>query len=239
MNLRDQVTVVCANLNAIHAFDLMWRSFCHHHSDDIPLFVWDNGSTDGCKELGRKYAARFVDGPTRMHGACLDELCGMVDTPWVLTVDNDVEFLAPTVRDMISLACAGDAFCVCPVKRYDMGEVIIQDSYEGPVLCKGQERIDPCCALFETRQLKWFLEWTSFAAFRCTQKGKHYDTGSMLYHVAKAADETVLTPNWLWDDKIRHFGEITWGLGAPEGSEQRMTVEQRYAEIQERLALYQ
>ncbi len=220
-------TVCVVNLGMKDAFDLMWQSFKAHHGDGYPLYVWDNGSKDGCDQLGRMYATKFTMG-CASHGVALDKLCKTVETPYILVADNDVEFLAPVIEEMK----AESAFCVSPPDRYGMGGA----EYMG-YPCKGQPRIDPCCALFRTEELNRLLEFTSFAFYVSPHQAKNYDTGSMLYQFALATGLTVSQPSWLWE-KVHHFGGITWMSSAPEGSTERRKANERYSDIQKRLATY-
>ena len=229
-------TVVCAIHGAKHAFDLMWRSFDKWHRP-TPLYVCNTGGDDDCAELGRKYATEYVEAPVS-HGVAIDLLCSMVKTPYVLVSDSDVEFLAPVVDDMI----AEQAFCVSPPDRYGQGSA----EYMG-FKTYGQPRIDPCCALFQTLPLQSLLNHTSFAFYVSPHQAKHYDTGSMLYHVAKARQGALgpaadiyncKTPDWLWKN-IHHFGSLSWGLTSPEGSHDHEVAIERYAQIQQRLKVFE
>lgn len=222
----SRVTVCVANLGVKDAFDLMWKSFCKHHGE-YPLYVWDNGSKDGCDSLGRMYATKYREG-NESHGVSLDRLCRMVETEYVLVSDNDVEYLAPVVDDMI----AEDAFCVCPPERFGQGSAEFMGFQ-----CEGQPRIDPCCALFRTDELKELLQFASFAFYVSPHQNRHYDTGSMLYHFARAVGKSIKTPGWLWE-RIYHYGTLTWGLGSPEGSNERVLAESRYTTVRGRLAEY-
>lgn len=138
------VTVVCATYNARPAVCLTFASFFRHNPGPWPMYVADNGSTDGTLEelqswpgiqvislrqrtalirqeralnrrviglLDRRHpqhglrltAARDQGDPDpeeiAEHGATLDWLTARVCTPFVLTLDSDVEFLADGCLD--------------------------------------------------------------------------------------------------------------------------------------------
>ncbi len=224
------VSALFVNLGMKEAFELALKSLRRYHPNvDIKVLVYDNGSKDGCLEYAHEHADEVIDGPSVSHGVALDRLVSKVETPWLITCDNDVEYLAPVVEEMK----AENAFCVSPPDRFGMGSA----EYMG-YPCKGQPRIDPCCALFRTEDLKRLLEFTSFAFYVSPHQAKNYDTGSMLYQFALATGLTVSQPNWLWE-RIHHFGGLTWMSSAPEGSTERRQADERYSDILKRLATYQ
>jgi hypothetical protein len=137
------VTVVCATYNARPAVRLTFASFFRHNPGIWPVYVADNGSTDGTldelrswpgiqvvtlpqrigliqseraldqhgldvldrryPEHGLRFAAASGQGVLDQegiaehvaeHGVTLDWLVARAGTPFVLTLDSDVEFLA-------------------------------------------------------------------------------------------------------------------------------------------------
>jgi len=231
MNLQDQVSICVTSLNRVDALKLMWKSFVHHHGEGFHLKVYEQGSTDGAKEYAESIATEFIDGPTVPHGCALDEMVRRTETEYVLICDNDIEFLAPVLQRMLD-ECE---FCVCAPRIYDMGSIELS-GYR----CYGQEGIDPSRALFKTKPLQKILEHFSFAGYDSRELGKHYDTGTMVHEVARVQDLPVATPDWIWgkNDGIWHWGAITWAMWGPMGDQNRIVADERYVEIQRRLATY-
>jgi glycosyltransferase involved in cell wall biosynthesis len=113
MSAAPLVTVLCATLNAREAVRLTFASFHRFTPEPCRVLVADNGSIDGTLAdlqalpwltvipLEERRAAAERDGldpagpDFTEHGATLDWLAAHVETPYFLTLDADVEFLAP------------------------------------------------------------------------------------------------------------------------------------------------
>lgn len=182
--------------------------------------------------MADEIAQRVWHGPRVEHGTALQAMCKHVETPYTLTLDNDIEFLAPVLdrlrihldREMYFAACHPDG---------DLGHLVynststFEDYFYRGVKSFGQPHINPCIALLQTRRLKSFLEYVSWESYFSPVQAKHYDTGSMLWHAAKAAGAHILSADWL-GDAVRHIGSMTWD--DQDGG--------KYAQIQERLKTY-
>lgn len=113
------VTVLCATRNARAAVRLTFASFRRYTPEPCLVWVADNGSIDGTLEdllalpwltvipLGVRRSLlppQAPDAEITGHGATLDWLAVRVRTPFFLTLDSDVEFLASGwLTDMLDL----------------------------------------------------------------------------------------------------------------------------------------
>lgn len=230
------VTLVCANAGMTNAFQLMWESFlAFHDRQSVHLLVLNMPAQEAIpvRECARDYTAQMADEEIVpesfiLHGRALDRLCMAVKTPYTLVVDSDVQFSGPALTAMQAWLLGG--FCVCPSQRGDMGRT---ELYGLPT--KGQPRIDPCCALLKTETLHRMLPWVSWCSYGSRDLEAHYDVGSMLYHAAMACGERVAMMEAVWNH-IHHYGCVSWGAYAPEGSPIRAVADERYALITRRLA---
>ena len=107
----NAVTIVCATLNAREAVQLTFESLARCTPEPVELLVADNGSTDGTLEYLQSLNWPHVfplndrSGASTDHGSTLDWLTARVQTPYVLTLDSDVEFLARGwLSDMLEYA---------------------------------------------------------------------------------------------------------------------------------------
>ena len=201
----DNVTVAMVSFNAADAAALTWESLIRHNGE-FSLYVWDNGSTDGAADYLKARAALFLKGanrPAHEHGACLDALIGRIDTDYTLVLDTDVEFLEPAVYDMLCEVQRQDALCCAPAPVRDLGNA----SMFGKTL-RGQRRIDPCCALFNTHKLKTLLTRFSFGTYLRWNAGEWFDTGAMLYRAADLSGMVVSEPDWV-RRRLIHFGGMS------------------------------
>jgi glycosyltransferase involved in cell wall biosynthesis len=96
----NAVSIVCATLNAREAVQLTFESLARCTPEPVDVLVADNGSTDGTLEYLQSLDwLRVVPlsarpGACTDHGSTLDWLTARVQTPYLLTLDSDVEFLA-------------------------------------------------------------------------------------------------------------------------------------------------
>lgn len=236
--MTPQVTMVCANLGMSSAFQLMWESFCKYHKrGEVVLYVLNQPVQDGLTIIddATEYSERVADRcfkPDTMicHGAALDLLCSEVETPYTLIVDNDIEFVAPVLSGMLEAMEQNGTFGVC-APCIGLGTTSLYG-----VETAGQERIEPWCALIVTRQVKRVLKQFSWSSYASRDLGQHWDVGGMFLKGMRllGLDVSRLSGIFL---KVHHFGCVSWGAYAPEGSPIRAIAEGRYAEIKGRLAL--
>jgi hypothetical protein len=219
------LTVCLVNYQALAAVSLSWESLLAHHPRPR-LYAWDNGSTDGAAEYLQGEADRFWSGDnSREHGWCLDQLIREVETEYTLVLDNDVVFYGSLLPDMQAQA----AFCVAPAPRWDPGHFTCRGL---PVT--GQPRIDPCCALFQTRPLQALLQQVSFGTYLGVGTHEFFDTGAMVYRAAQCAGLRVEQPLWIWD-RLVHWGAVS-GMWQDPDSPYALSRHERYAMIQALLA---
>lgn len=214
-----EATILIVNQDRKDALRLAVESLRRHNTDvKFLLWIWDNNSTDGSQEWARDNCDRLFVKDSLMgchHGIPLDRMCQLVETPFTVTLDNDVRTKAPFLRRLIDEIRDVAAFAAGPKARMSMGTVM------GPrVLMHGQPRIDPCCAVFDTHQIARMTRSVSFTSFECEKLARFYDTGSMIRQAAEGAGLRVLDLDWLWDS-IEHYGAMTWAGYAAEGTNER------------------
>lgn len=198
------VTVVLATYNAVKAVALSWESFKFHHGN-IELFAGDDGSDDGADCYIKNKANLFRQYKGVHHAAILDDLCKLVKSKYTLIIDSDVEFLRPVLGDMLNTIEINKAWCVAASSRLH-GEFT-----QNNVMMQAQRRIDPMCALFDTKQLQKFLRWFTFGPYTDHQRRRFFDTGGMLYCVAQAAGLKTVELEEL-RRQVVHYGGMSTGM---------------------------
>ncbi len=100
--------------------------------ESVEVLVADNGSTDGTLEylsrldwldvvpLDRRRAERHAPADLSMHGATLDWLVKQVRTPYVVTMDSDVEFYDPGWLTALT-SCATSEMNLVAVGEFEPG----------------------------------------------------------------------------------------------------------------------
>lgn len=206
--MSGDVTLCTVSRNARDAAALMWESYLEHHERPV-LFVYDNGSTDGAAEyLGSRADYFHRSEAASTHGAGLDHLCPLVETPYTLVVDTDVEFLAPTVGVMKG----ADAFAAHQARWFSDDSAYGFNEFHGDMYAR-LWGFQVYAALFRTAELQGLLRHVSFRPLaRPGPPMPHhcYDTGAMLYHVALAAGLRVAEIDLT--GHIIHYGSITLAL---------------------------
>jgi len=95
------VTVLCATRNAREVVRLTLASLHRYMPEPATVLVADNGSTDGTLQDLRAlpwltvFSVEDRQTTSTAHGPALDWLAARVRTRYFLTLDSDVEFLAP------------------------------------------------------------------------------------------------------------------------------------------------
>jgi len=204
----NDVTLAMVSCNGLHGVSLAWESYCKYH-DRAPLLVYDNASTDGTREYLQAHADYVYCSDTNDgHGIGLDHLCSRVTTPYVLTIDTDIEFHKPTVDYLKS--CNSFAVHQCHVQpsgyfwRY--GKAIWQD-------CLKQWGFQVWCCLFRTEELVVLLDaGLSFSLYTNSQKKLFHDTGSIMFNAACAAGMSVTETDLMGQGYVSHYDGMTVAL---------------------------
>lgn len=228
-----EITILIATQDNLDSLRLTVESLRFHNPDvDFLLWIWDNNSTDGAQQWARDHADRLFIKDEYLgdhHGIPLDRMCQLVQTPYVLTLDNDVRTTAPFLARMLEEIRTTNAFAVSPKSRFPMGSV----DHHGQTLF-GQPRIDPCCSLFDTHRLAKMTRSVSFCRCESTGQAKFYDTGAMLRQAAEGGGHLVVDADWLWDC-IHHYGAMTWAGYAPDETPTKATHSKRMARLRSHL----
>ena len=220
-----EVTVLVVNQNNADLLRLAVESFRYHNANvKFNLWIWDNNSTDGAQEWARENCDQLFIKQHNLghnHAHALDAMARLVTPPYTLTLDNDVYFSGPVLERMLHELKQENAFAIGPAQACDMGTV---PHYEHRL--KGQQRIDPCCALFKAPDLARMVSHVSFVPFECCNAGQYFDTCAMIRHAAEGAGFRVIDAAWIWSH-LKHYGSMTLSLHAPEGSATRNVYDER------------
>jgi len=227
VTLQEQVTVCVVTCGRPDALSLMYRSFVHHHGEGCLFYVWDNSEPLDHPSF---HPTRFFAGNSIPHGMALDAMVKLAETPYVVICDDDTEVREPVIQRMIDLC----EFCVCPPRLYDPGPITLAGH-----VCEWQTGIDPSRAMFKTEKIQRILAHFSFAGYDSRETHKHYDSATMVHEVARVLEWPVATPEWLLKDWYHWGGGVTWAKASPLGDQNRITSDERYAEIQARLKSYE
>lgn len=234
----EAITACLVSFNAVDALALTVESFNRCHPDmDIRWLVYDNGSTDGAREYAAAFADVVVQGHNSLsHGDCLTDLCRMVETPWTLTLDNDLEFLHPVLEMMADPLADNAVYGSCLTRLYPFGEADVCG-----MRMPSQWSPNIACGLMKTDRVQRILDTgLTFGNYVNFPRREFFETGGMVWRAAVAAGWRMEEIEALWLRMI-HFGSVsTLWLGPgetmnPEAAAQRAVVEQRYRKIQERL----
>lgn len=229
-----EITVICVTQNGLDLLRLAVESLYLHNPDcRFLLWVWDNDSADGTRDWLRDRCDRLwvKSGPMgHHHGIPLDRMVAAVETPYVLTLDNDVVFRGPVLGDMLRALRDTGAFACGPSQRCDMGTV----EHRGVTLV-GQPRVDPCCALFRTPELQRLTAHISFSPAESVNTGRFYDTGALITAAAHGAGLRTVELPWVWE-RFTHFGCMTWAGQAPQGTSSRTAVDGKMTVVRDLLS---
>lgn len=231
--MATDLTVCVVNYNAADAVALALESFRHAHPGlSYQVFAYDNGSTDGAAEYLESRCDLVLHGRnTLSHGYCLTELMKRVETPYALSLDNDVEIHEP-IYELMQAALKEGVYCVCPPRLYDFTGAMA-DIYGEP--WASQWSPDICVGLFNMPRLSEILEDVTFGYYLDTDRKLFYETGGMVYRMAKAAGYRLAELPDL-RKKITHYGRVST-LWSGVSDEDRPHIERRYECIQRSLQL--
>lgn len=224
--MNPSISVCIASYNAVDALKLAVKSLMKHHQrDSLRLLITDNDSTDGARDYAKSVSDVFFDQPEKVeHGTMLDRMVESTDTQFVLTMDNDVEVLAPVLNEM-QVAIQNGAFCCCPSSMLPGNWVHRWFDFIG-VQMVAQPRIDPCFALFNGDELRKLVNHFGFGTYRHYPRGEFYDTGSMLLKVSSniLGKRTVAMP----EHRIIHYGSVSSNIrGSKPDQEKLNSITQR------------
>lgn len=194
----SDVTIATITYRAEDALALMWESFLHFHpGPPPPWLVWDNGQGSYARARG----AAVWDGNNSVEcGVCMDRLIPYVKTRYVLFTEDDVEFGAPVLPDL--LRAIGEEGFAAGYLNPSTGLGCVYGKN-----LPGSARIEPCCALYETERLQRFCRHLTFAHVINHHNSLFYDTGGLLLAFAQAAGWEVAACPWLFE-RIWHWGHV-------------------------------
>lgn len=233
-------TAVCVSFNACDALALTVESFRKYHPDlNIRWLVYDNGSTDGALEYAQEFAETVIHGDnTLSHGECLTELCQRVDTEYVLTLDNDLEFTGRVWETMLAPLQDCEVYGSCLTRLYPFGQIQFLGK---PFQAQWSPNI--ACGLMEADRVKQILDvGLTFGYYFNDQRAEFFETGAMFWRAAKACGWRIEEIEELWESVI-HYGSVStlWlSRDTPlnqEALRDREIIQERYANIQTRLQL--
>lgn len=225
------LTACVVSFNACDALALTVESFRKHHPDlNIRWIVYDNGSTDGALEYAQEFAETVIRGDNSLsHGECLTELCQRVDTEYILTLDNDLEFTGRVWETMLSPLQDCEVYGSCLTRQYPFGTAEI----DGKTF-QAQWSPNIACGLMETDRVKQILETgISFGYYLNHGRNEFFETGAMFWRVAKACGWRIEEIEGLWESVI-HYGSVSTLWLSKEAPPY---IRDRYANIQTRLQL--
>lgn len=237
------VTVVCATLNAREAVRLTFASFRRYTPEACIVLVADNGSTDGTLDDlralpwvrvipleermaecliagGQSQAGALTPALLTRHGVTLDWLARQVTTPFFLTLDSDVEFMAGGwLSAMVAFAM--------------QEELVALGVYE-PGMAGYRPRLAPYVLLMRTAPFRSLgLSFQSFVriedpaeAARWRARGhsfqvadqelasyhsaSFYATGAALFERLEQTDARWAALSDDIADRFRHLGHMSW-----------------------------
>ena len=243
-------TVVTVSFNAADALALMWESFKHHHPDfDGQWIVYDNGSTDGALEYAQKHANIVLHGSNNSlsHGDAISKACEYVTTPYLLHLDNDLEFHGP-VLELLSKPFEYDwmtpaVYCSCLTRLYYPGCQTWKPPQEWESqypygtfdvygkIWKGMWSPNIAVGLLKMEVVKRIHDLgISFGYYANDKKDEWYETGGMAYLFAKAMGYDCIELESLWKH-VTHWGSLsTLWAGSSDP-----VIQERYAKVQRRL----
>ena len=202
--MTPEVTMCVCSFNAWEALALCVESFRRHHAEPVRLYVLDNGSTDGALEYARDVADLVLEQPAAIsHGENLTALIERVETPYVLTVDNDIEFHAPVLDRMRTALTEQDAYCACLSRQWALGTFDIYG-----VEMKAMWSPNIAVGLMDTAKVHRLMQWATFGYYMNEQRREHGETGAMIYRLAMASGYHLAELPDLWEC-LTHHGQIS------------------------------
>lgn len=231
----DDITVCCVSHYAPDAFMLMWESFLknHRHLPGRPrLYVYDNGSDEDQKAYFRATADLVVEGENRHpHGENLTTLCEKVQTRYVLTVDNDIQFIHPVVEMLLEAMEPEDVYGACLARQEPFGTAQING-----ITMQSQYSPNIAMGLMKMERVKHVLQYVSFGYYVNASRKEFFETGAMFWRVAEACGWRIAELEDLWH-RVKHYGQISMLFPPDRPVPSRAILEVRYKALQEQLAL--
>ncbi len=191
-----QITVVCASYNAHYALAAMWESYQYFNPEwRAKLFVLDNGSVDGAREYAERHADLVLTANnSRSHGVCLTELGRRVETPYLLTIDNDIRFMAPGCMSvMMEHLDPATTWAVCPNRPSTPKDSPITEELKigySPNICVGLFRTETFQKVCKELDLGYAGDFTT---------GAVWETGGLAWRVARTHGLDSVEMAELWE----------------------------------------
>ncbi len=181
--MNEQVTICTVSFSAKHALALLWEGYQFYNPDyPAKLAVLDNGSKDGALEYAERQADLLLLGNnSKVHGYGLAELIRRVDTPYLLTADNDMHFTRPGALSYMMEHMGPNTLCVCPERPGTAGKGVVY----GPEQTV-EWSPDISCALFRTEVIQKICEHFHLGYYADLTSGCVYETGGMAWRVGQA-----------------------------------------------------
>lgn len=221
-------TICVTSFNACDALALMIETFRYHHPEPVLIYVYDNGSKDGALEYAEEHADRVWHGDNSdSHGECLTRLCQAVETPYIMTVDNDIEFKAPVLDMMRDAIADEDAYCSCLTRLWPLGTF---DIYGKEMTAMWSPNI--AVGLMKTEKAHRLFQWATLGYYMNEQRREHGETGAMFYRLAMASGYTLVEIPELWERVVHHGSISSLWLGAGDNP----VIRERYDRLQRRLS---
>jgi hypothetical protein len=256
MTTTNDVTVIMAAKNDCQTLQLTLYSFLRYATSLPPFLVADNGSESGALDFLKSqqwitvYTKADRD-PVRagpdytQHGPTLDWLAGKVKSPYFLTIDSDMEFLAAGwLEDMLELMSRDN---LDALGEFDPG----MGAY--------QSRLLPHLSLLRTavyRQVN-----TSFTGFtrigdeaeaerwrsrppavgmevgemNAYKTARFFDTGALLFHTLTSSGFTWADTPRCIRDKYNHIRHMAWGGQETRSHRYQSIYRQNYRYTRDRL----
>lgn len=231
------VTVVMATRNARASVRLATHSFATHTPEPVAFVAIDNGSTDGTVddlqsldwltfvplEMRRREDPSTPDAVLASHGATLDWAAVRVQTPYLLTLDSDVELLAggwlthllEIMESDATLAAIGDHEAggggyqtrLAPHLLLLRTEAVLDldTSFRGCTVVTDPDE----ATRWQARPTTLRIDESELAAF---PSARVYSTGALLF------ENLTASPRWRWQQTpadvlaaYRHWGHQSWG----------------------------
>lgn len=243
----NNCTAITVSFHAPDALALMWESFKYHH----PAFKgrWlvfcNSGGDCEARDYAKAHADVVLEGDNTMsHGERISQLCDLVDSDYVLHLDNDLEFHAPVLDKLRAPFEDPKIYCSCLTRLYyphyqtwkpphkwehdyPYGDFDVwQMRWKGcwsPNIALGMMRMDVIRRIHELG--------IGFGYYNSDQRRHWYETGGMAFLFAKAMGYEVAEIPELWNH-VTHYGSLStlWA-----GGKDNPVVQERYNRVTRRL----
>lgn len=209
----DEYTIITVSFHAADALALMWESFLKFHERPRWL-VFDNGSKDGALEYAKEHADLVLEGDNGMsHGERISQLADLVETPYLLHSDNDIEYKSEVLHMLRRPFENEKTYCSCLTRLYEWGTFdvfgMIMKAMWSPNIAVGLLRKDVVDRIHSFD--------TSFGYYCNDKRREYYETGGMAWRFALAMGYECAELPELWE-RVVHHGSIStlWSAAVPD-----------------------